>query len=413
MNIRPDDPRITAYQLGELSSQDALAVEHAAAADPAVRLALRETGNLAGFLHDTLGPAGEFGLRPAQREAIRRAGRTDGFHGKDIGMPPTRRPLRSWLTGLGAAAVVAFAAVLLSRLAEAPPTDGELVRKVALLPQPGPAGSGTGTSAAAGGGGGGDTMVGEIPPAIGGSQRLSFLRELEQGPLPSIGELPQTTNQSSFSHAPQLRLPVVIGTASGTWVRRWISERDQLPPARAVRVEEMINRVTLATDHEIAGLKLGLHQLDWQGSRWIAVQLIAGGNDVTGLSARSEAPTARRVVGSFGQKSDAVLPSSLAAGRATLVLLEFDGENTDLGSLIVEHHGGREILEVAKVAQTAQPGMRHVVATAIFGRWLRGEAGPGLLQQALAMATTGEVDVVHRDDQQLIRRAIALAAAKP
>ena len=85
MKITPDDPRLTDYVLGELSAEDAVAVDRAAAADPAIRLSLNELERTMSWLGETLalqaemkatirtGPQGnpvltrEFALRPNGR----------------------------------------------------------------------------------------------------------------------------------------------------------------------------------------------------------------------------------------------------------------------------------------------------------------------------------------------------------
>ena len=42
MKLHPEDPRLTAYLLGELPADEATAVEHAIAADPALQLAIKD-----------------------------------------------------------------------------------------------------------------------------------------------------------------------------------------------------------------------------------------------------------------------------------------------------------------------------------------------------------------------------------
>ena len=79
MKLDPEDPQLSAYLLGELSAEDASAVERAAAADPALGLALRELESTHRLLANTLAP-GSATLLPRQRETIRRAARVaQGF----------------------------------------------------------------------------------------------------------------------------------------------------------------------------------------------------------------------------------------------------------------------------------------------------------------------------------------------
>ena len=407
MNIRPDDPRITAYHLGELSSEEARQIERAGAADPAVGMALLEAGAMAGFLEDTLSSGSAVGLRPSQREAVLRAGREDASD-KIVELRSAKRSPRPWLTGLGAAAVVAFTAVLMSRLGDRPGgADAPTAREVALLPQPGPTPGRGATGAAAGGAHA--AAAHEGASSRSGDFLESVAQELTRGPLPETAELPATGNQSSFSDAQIVRLPVAVGTASSTWVRRWIEENSTLPPAAAVRVEEMVNSVTLPTHHEMGGLKLGLHLLDWGGSRWVGVQLATGEVPVSDLKLLSEGSSSRRVVGSFGTRNDDALKLELDAGQATLVLVEFDGEDLDPGQVTVLIGATMESFELTETLALGDPGMRHAVATAVFGRWLRDEADEDQLRQALAQAEQGDVDPVHRESHRLMHRALKLA----
>ena len=83
MKITPDDPRISAYLLGELGPAEAAEIERAAAADPAIRLSLDEMRRTTAFLDGLFG-AGEAALHPAQREAILRAGRDADATGKVV-----------------------------------------------------------------------------------------------------------------------------------------------------------------------------------------------------------------------------------------------------------------------------------------------------------------------------------------
>ena len=53
--------------------------------------------------------------------------------------------------------------------------------------------------------------------------------------------------------------------------------------------------------------------------------------------------------------------------------------------------------------------MRHAVATAVFGRWLRGEAAQEQFEDAIRFAGQAGVDPVHLEEQRVMRRALELA----
>ena len=72
MKLHPEDPRITAYVLGELKPEDAALVEKAASEDPAVQAAIDEVASTADFLGTTLF-ATQPKFRPAQRQQVLQA----------------------------------------------------------------------------------------------------------------------------------------------------------------------------------------------------------------------------------------------------------------------------------------------------------------------------------------------------
>ena len=64
MNLHPDDPRLSAWVLGELPADEAAEVAHAVAADPALQAAADQLRGVCNFLDGTFAaPA----LRPEQR----------------------------------------------------------------------------------------------------------------------------------------------------------------------------------------------------------------------------------------------------------------------------------------------------------------------------------------------------------
>ena len=70
MTLQPDDPRLTAYALGELDAAEASAVEADLAADPAAAAAVEEIRKLAGELRTELAAEAAPGLTDRQREAV-------------------------------------------------------------------------------------------------------------------------------------------------------------------------------------------------------------------------------------------------------------------------------------------------------------------------------------------------------
>ncbi|MFN5870221.1 MAG: anti-sigma factor family protein, partial [Akkermansiaceae bacterium] len=74
MKIEQDDPRLTAYVLGELSPKEAKQFDHAIAGDPALKLAVQEIERTQSDLLKMLGSETDT-LLPKHRSAIMRAAR--------------------------------------------------------------------------------------------------------------------------------------------------------------------------------------------------------------------------------------------------------------------------------------------------------------------------------------------------
>ncbi|MFC7336067.1 von Willebrand factor type A domain-containing protein [Haloferula chungangensis] len=415
MKVTPDDPRLSAYLLGELPPEEAAVIKRAAAADPAIKMSLSELEKTLGFLNKVLGGAAGETLLPAQREAIRQAGRDADSIGKIVPLASAQRSWKPWLTGLGAAAAVAFAAVLMSRvehdrsggIAEA----GIVTHEIALLPMPGPSGVvGHSTSVASRS----QSMVEQAKSleARPGGFLSEVARHLDRAPLPEPANLPKTGPQSDFSKGPATRLPVVLGFSSLRWVSGWVREKQQLPPRDAVRVEELINNAVLPGGMEFEGMRLSIETMKcpWNPDSWlVGVQLKGGGADTVDLEMTYEANTRRRVLGSFSQQSDAELPRVLPAKRRTLSLLEVKAGSGDPGRVVVRRDGKKSEFQVPSVQQEPSFGMRHAAGLAGFGMWLRGEGvGDDQLRSMLA-AAAADKDPVRAEVRRMMAEALKLA----
>ena len=108
MTLHPDDPRLSAWVLGELPADEAEAVSRAVAADPALQAAADELRGVAVFLDRSFAAPS---LRPEQREAVLRAGRTTV-----VDFPVRRKTFHHWQALFATAAAIALGAFLMSRI---------------------------------------------------------------------------------------------------------------------------------------------------------------------------------------------------------------------------------------------------------------------------------------------------------
>jgi negative regulator of sigma E activity len=444
MKLHPEDPRLTAYLLGELPADEASAVERAVAADPAMGLALRELENTQRLLTNTLSP-GSARLLPLQREHILRAARHADESGKITTLASRRRPLQSLLIPLAAAAMIALAIVVLVQLpagnnhsaATPRPADadlsGKLPLEVALLPAPGPAdASGSGASEAR------PTASSDLAKsAAARSTALQengdlFLRKvaerLSESPAPAATDFPKLRPRGSVAAAgnPSLALPVHTGRASLGWISRSIRQDKKRPPANAVRLEEILNDFALRPAGAAAisqGVTLSTEAVScpWKPSATLLLVSFRGAGDTAReVAATFLANTANvrqyRLLGfaPVAGLAPGPLPSRLPAKSVTTLAVEIEPSTAtgDLGTIqwsvngqpaapvALARHGGTEPSDDARFAT--------LVCT--YAQWLTGEPS-GLIDAdllaALARETASEalpadrIDFLNLIDQSL------------
>lgn len=217
MKLHPEDPRLTAYLLGELPAEEAAAVERAIAEDPALQEAAKELVSVRDLLMESLTPK-PVTLQPSQRENIMRAAKASNI----VHMAAHKRSWKPWLIPLSAAAVVTIVAwVAMRQLGSAPqitktsaPESSELERpNIKRLPAPGPADPGKALASTA-------TPGSELPAL----RPRSYL---------------------AAADFPTLELPVQSGKSSLDWIRDAVLTKREKPDRNAVRLEEILNSFTL------------------------------------------------------------------------------------------------------------------------------------------------------------------------
>ncbi|OYV06525.1 MAG: hypothetical protein CFE26_05795, partial [Verrucomicrobiales bacterium VVV1] len=265
MKLHPEDPRLTAYLLGELSPDEAAAVERAADADATVRTALDETYKVQRVLMGALAPDST-ALLPRQRENIRRAVRESANAGEIVPFPVRKTSPAPYLMPLGIAAAIALIswiafkkpdteAVPIANGPATPPasTGNDPVQKlpfaVAILPAPGPKVPGATASP---------------PPQrnqlainakaldaalqnASGEMLEQMAQQLSDAPLPDTSTLPDLVSRGAVSTAVahELELPVLAGRASLGWIYKSVKDQGRRPDARTVRLEEILNAFEL------------------------------------------------------------------------------------------------------------------------------------------------------------------------
>lgn len=108
MHLHPEDPRLTAYVLDELEPEEAAAVEHAVATDPALRAEVQKIRQSRDFITENLTTSAEK-LLPTQRETILQTASGQ----KILPIPSLSERLQAWIIPTAAAAVLAVATIIL------------------------------------------------------------------------------------------------------------------------------------------------------------------------------------------------------------------------------------------------------------------------------------------------------------
>lgn len=318
MSIRPDDPKLSAWLLGELSAQEAAAVERAVAADPALAMAVREMESVQRLLANTLAPE-VTSLFPRQRGSIlQEARRLDAA--RPVVAIPARKPATpvSWFFPMAAAAVLALACWLLVQLPsddraqtadQATKPNPPAAKEPSLWPAPAPADSAPSAVA--------------MPAAQTTDSQVKW---------PVI--IPRRAVKAADQ--PVLPLPVQAGTRSLDWVTHAIRDEQRLPSIHAVRFEEIINRFPvrpagMASVAQGVALAAETVSCPWRPSSLLVVISLRGASggarEVTAeFRPQLSGVRAYRLCGyatAQGAK-EVALPTSLAAGTTHTLVLELE-----------------------------------------------------------------------------------------
>lgn len=213
MKLHPEDPRLTAWLLGELTEQDAAEVAGAVEADPALAEAVRDLQAVRITLRDSLS-VGTVSLSADQRAEILAAARAAE---PPVEAAPAGARVIRWkpfLIPLAAAAAVA----LLIPFGNRPDEPAS----PAVASQAPAANSSTASPAA---------PTEAAPPEV----ELPAAR-------PGVYPVRRALAATEF---PSIDLPVVTGTSSLAVVRDSIRKERKLPAPELVRLEEILNGVPL------------------------------------------------------------------------------------------------------------------------------------------------------------------------
>ncbi|MDP0490265.1 MAG: von Willebrand factor type A domain-containing protein [Verrucomicrobiota bacterium JB023] len=400
--LRPDDPRVTSYALGELQPREARIVEENLQNDPSLADEMTKTQALGRILCAAYEKQG-LSLHPVQREVIRRVGRDR----KVVALRSARRR-NEWVRGgaitSAAVATVAFGLFLLHRMpvdqermqsAEVEELQMDVVLSPAAVTEWGnetikPSDTATPQLAQLDQGNG-QTDDDSLREAARQEATDRILRDPQhffasaeltarRHNLPSAESfVPLQENEYlSSSDAPSTVVPVMAGRTSFAWVERFLREQGQLPPRDAVRLEELVNYPDYK---EEAGRRIGgvaltteLVPCPWNPDSLllgILLQREPGSEKEEKVSVRLEVKENRvasyRLLG-FARPDNEVIASAdashpLAAGNSTYVFYEVKPTETPFNEAPL----GRVAMKVTSGGTSVY---EHLAMPSIPGRWL-------------------------------------------
>lgn len=396
--LQPDDPRYTAYILGELPPKEAKIIAEKVESDPVVAAELAKTQALGKLLCEAYEREGH-SLHPVQRAVIRRVGQSQ----EALAMRSARRR-GDWCRGAGialaAAACITIGLFLLAKTPVDTPQQAaaepeELRMEIVLSP----------AALANWGGDSPPSQAREVASSEGNAAkdspepsdaRREFAQRILSDPqrffasaeltarrqiLPTPESfIPLQENEYlSTREQPNTTVPVMAGRTSFAWVERFLRERGQLPPKDAVRLEELVNypdyRESAGTQVGGVALTSELVPCPWNEDSLLLGLLLQrepGSADREKVSVQLEIDEERvaeyRLLG-FAQPDGKVVAGAdashpLAAGNSTYVFYEIRPGDVPFDEVAL----GQIALKVTD--GSGAPVYRTLEVPAIPSRWL-------------------------------------------
>lgn len=343
MKLHQEDPRLTAYALGELPPEESATVERAIADNPALGASIVETEEIRQELTHSLYVEKER-LQPHQREAIRRAAREKTRLSKSDNTVFHNFARRTWIASIATAAAVIIGGIFLITL---------------------------------------------IPKQNGASTEF-----VERGGF----------NDRHAGREIAIRMPLKDSGKSLAQVKEAIRTQRRIPAMAEVRIPEMLNAFSLNATESVAlweGCELGVEIMPspWKPSGSLVFVEILGAKDGTrdlSLEYRSEEGTAiaHRVIGYSAAPSEAEMEtiSGMGANSRKTLVIEAESSDLRLGSLhwAVNGKAAPPLQLVRDPGREPSDDARFASLVCAYGLKLRGEGG-GMIDDALVLRLAREV----------------------
>ena len=342
MDKQFDDPKLTAYVLGELPADEAEAIRSSAEIDPGLRRELEEISTQQSELMAIFGDEGE-NLLPRQHDAIRRAMKEASRDGAVVKLRSHKKSARKWAVPLAAAAVITTGIYLLTLIPAAKTGDGDR----------------------------------QVANGEGGT---------ESTPTPDPDEI------------------LTVGEEGFATIVRAIRIDEKLPDESQVNLGELIKEFPLKAKEKVAlwrGSTVGVEIIPcpWRPSGTLVfLEIKRAKGDDGEFSVRyipkEESVYGMRVIRCI-EPSDAGLLADgdgLKPGDSTFLVIELDSSSASVGeiNLLVDGESGPSINLVRD--PSTEPSEDAAFATLIcaFGHWLAGEES-SYIDDAMVLGLAREV----------------------
>lgn len=353
MKLHQEDPRLTAYVLGELAPEEAAAVELAAAEDPAIRSVLEETDRVRIALEGAFGGKEE-SLSPPQRDRIRKAAKEAGRNGALQHLKSHPRARNPWVIPVAIAALIAIGFFVTTVIPSEKSNGG--LRQVTTK------------------------SGGDVPKAV-------------------LGKTPPSSASESI-----LRLPLEAGRKSLSQISRAFRVEQRLPSRDEVRIEELLNAFPLRAKDSVAlfgGCSVGTEIIScpWKPSGCLVLVDVRGARDTSkkmSLEFRTEGNSVvrHRLIGWSGKAEDVstAAASTMAKGGNIYLVIEVEASASELGELAwtVDNKPAPAVPLIRDTGKEPSDDGRFAALVCSFGLWLRHEEIT-MIDEALVLGLAREV----------------------
>lgn len=435
--MSPEQPQLTSYIHGELSVDEASAVETSASTQAEIRSELEMLRKTEAELARTFAAQMPMALRPSQRAAIIAASRVKRSAAKNIARFPVPNTFyRTWKLGFAAAAAVTLGAFFLTRtshsskknLAEASTNHVETWRQlplnIRLMPAPGPVDHGFAQQSH-------PVLRYSSQSPIAKTTHLAQNKEfLKRLPLPLAADLPTLSPRLPVlaSRYADLPLPLEAGSSSLGWVTQSVRGEGKLPSTNAVRIEEILNSFPLTpagstAKYEEVSISTETLACPWKPAATLLLVSIQGAPSravevATSFQADPTSVLRYRLLGFANVTGGKIteMPQILKAGAKTLLAIEIETNSATVSfgniALSVDKSAVIHIPLKRNIAAEPSDDSRFAALICTYGQWLSSDpAGKVESETLVALSkeiTTKSLAPDRHDFLELINQSLRL-----